>query len=190
MHTGTLIYFEDYKPPKARKLKFDIYTILGEHFSEMRSHCKIIQTFNTEEDIKDLEEIINCSEVPIYLISHGLGIIPALYCHYKYDLPLVAINPNYFPAMSLKDVLTEGQLEENKKFKTEIKNAKENRTSFNSKVHIFSALNDEIINGFQKTKFNQIFEDDIESINHSVKGGHKYDVLPDKLTDIQTALGI
>jgi len=185
---GTIIYFATYKSPKARWTKFKKSEIIKEYFSDMNV-IKFTQTLDTEKDIEKLTEIISEVDVnSLYLISSSLGIIPALYCYYKYDRPLVAINSNYFPAMTMKDVLTETELEENSKFKTEIKNAKESRTSNNSKISVFISLDDKKIDDFQRSKFNEIFKDDIDQVNYARTGGHKYEIISEKLADIRLAL--
>lgn len=189
MNKGTIIYFGGYKaPPEVTKSNFNKFEIIKEYFSAMNV-VRFDQTFDIEKDLNKLNKIIRKADPnSLYFISSSLGVIPALYCYYFYDRPLVAINPSYFPEETLEGIITDDELTACYDFKIQNGMMCFSNNKHKSKIAVYIATDDERVKDYQRSKFVSLFQKDIETIDTSETGGHQYTCLPDKLLDIRMTL--
>lgn len=93
-----IIYFSGFQEHQS-----ELYDAFLNYFDCEVVHYSPLLDFDT--DIKAIDELICSREV--YLISSGMGCLPAMYLHFKYGFPIVLINPSYYPEITHQFELTE-----------------------------------------------------------------------------------
>ncbi len=166
-----IIYFAGFKGHRSNK-----FEIIKEFFT---TECvQFDQTLDFAKDIIEIENLIENHQA--YIIASSMGCLTALYTHFKYNCPIVLINPSLFPDITLKEVLSDSEIESIRNIRACLLNKKTGK-----EINLYIAEDDERVN---HDRFIEQFEENIRYINRSPIGGHSYTILPDKLHAINVSL--
>lgn len=155
-----LLYFAGFGGHKSHK-----FQVVKDFFENDFVECRQFdQTSDFEQDKAELEKIIDGRKV--YMIASSLGCLSALWLHFKHRYPLVLINPSFFPEETLRDCLSEREIENIKRFKKEIYEMR-----YGKQISVFVAEDDERLD---YKRFLDVFDPWIFKTTISPDGGHSF----------------
>ncbi|PKL84504.1 MAG: hypothetical protein CVV22_12620 [Ignavibacteriae bacterium HGW-Ignavibacteriae-1] len=163
------IYFAGFKHPNAiednsKKQKYEIFQSLFE---------ETIKVDYNDEPIGKLEKLIEkyiSENKKIYLLGFSIGSIKSLYLHFKYDIPILLINPSFFPEITLQAYLSQNEIDNIIDLKNNIKNLKHKNKPY-SNFSVLLSKDDEVIT---YDKFLNIFNTYIKYVEWFENSGHSF----------------
>lgn len=161
MEQKTLIlYLAGYNGHNSQK-----FQVIKNFFENSCVECRQFdQTLDFELDKIELEKIVDGRTVK--LIASSLGCLSALWLHFKYRFEIVLINPSFFPEETLKDSLSDVEIENIRRFKKEIYEMR-----YGKYLRVFVAEDDERVD---YKRFLDVFDSWIFKTTISPYGGHSF----------------
>lgn len=163
------IYFAGFKHPNAiednsKKQKYEIFKTL---FDET---IKIDYNDGPIEKLELLIEKYISENKKIYLLGFSIGSIKSLYLHFKYDIPILLINPSFFPEITLQAYLPQSEINYIINLKNNILNMMQNNKT-NSNFSVLLSKDDEVIT---YDKFLNIFNPYVKYVEWVENSGHSF----------------